>query len=273
MNICSAAMKVILLTGATDGIGLEAAKLLVAQGHHVLLHGRNPSKLQQVETLLSELGTGKVESFVSDLSSMSDVEAFAKAVTDKHDKLDVLINNAGVLKTPNVRTEEGLDVRFAVNTIAPYLLTKRLLPLIPKHGRVVNISSAAQSPVKLEALAGKGQLSDNEAYAQSKLAIMMWSYNMSLSHQDPVIVSVNPASLLGSKMVKEAYGIPGKDLSIGAEILRDAALSEKFEQASGKYFDNDAGEFGPPHPDAMNQKKSQEVVDAIDAILAGLGHN
>jgi NAD(P)-dependent dehydrogenase (short-subunit alcohol dehydrogenase family) len=273
MNISSAAMKVILLTGATDGIGLEAAKLLVAQGHHVLLHGRNPSKLQQVETLLSELGTGKVESFVSDLSSMSDVEAFAKAVTDKHDKLDVLINNAGVLKTPNVRTEEGLDVRFAVNTIAPYLLTKRLLPLIPKHGRVVNISSAAQSPVKLEALAGKGQLSDNEAYAQSKLAIMMWSYNMSLSHQDPVIVSVNPASLLGSKMVKEAYGIPGKDLSIGAEILRDAALSEKFEQASGKYFDNDAGEFGPPHPDAMNQKKSQEVVDAIDAILAGLGHN
>jgi NAD(P)-dependent dehydrogenase (short-subunit alcohol dehydrogenase family) len=272
MNICSATMKVILLTGATDGIGLEAAKLFVAQGHHVLLHGRNQSKLQQVETLLSELGTGKVESFVSDLSSMSDVEAFAKAVTDKHEKLDVLINNAGVLKTPNVRTEEGLDVRFAVNTIAPYLLTKRLLPLIPKHGRVVNISSAAQAPVNLDALTGKGQLSDNEAYAQSKLAITMWSYSMSLS-QDPVIVAVNPASLLGSKMVKEAYGIPGKDLSIGAEILRDAALSNKFERASGKYFDNDSGEFRPPHPDAMNKSKSQEVVDAIESVLAGLGHN
>jgi NAD(P)-dependent dehydrogenase (short-subunit alcohol dehydrogenase family) len=272
MNISGATMKVILLTGSTDGIGLEAAKLFVAQGHHVLLHGRNPSKLQQVETLLSELGTGKVDSFVSDLSSMSDVEAFAKAVTDKHEKLDVLINNAGVLKTANVRTEEGLDVRFAVNTIAPYLLTKKLLPLIPKHGRVVNVSSAAQAPVNLEALAGKGQLSDNEAYAQSKLAITMWSYSMSLS-QDPVIVAVNPASLLGSKMVKEAYGIPGKDLSIGAEIIRDAALSKNFERATGKYFDNDAGEFRPPHPDAMNKKKSQEVVDAIESVLAGLGHN
>jgi NAD(P)-dependent dehydrogenase (short-subunit alcohol dehydrogenase family) len=272
MNISSATMKVILLTGSTDGIGLEAAKLLVAQGHHVLLHGRNPSKLQQVETLLSELGTGKVDSFVSDLSSMSDVEAFAKAVTAKHGRLDVLINNAGVLKTPNVRTEEGLDVRFAVNTIAPYLLTKRLLPLIPKQGRVVNISSAAQAPVNLDALAGKGQLSDNEAYAQSKLAITMWSYTFSFS-QDPVIVTVNPASLLGSKMVKEAYRIPGKDLSIGAEIVRDAALSKRFEQASGKYFDNDSGDFRSPHPDAMNKKKSQEVVDAIESVLAGLGHN
>jgi NAD(P)-dependent dehydrogenase (short-subunit alcohol dehydrogenase family) len=272
MNISSATMKVILLTGSTDGIGLEAAKLLVAQGHHVLLHGRNPSKLQQVETMLSELGTGKVDSFVSDLSSMSDVEDFAKAVTGKHEKLDVLINNAGVLKTANVRTDEGLDVRFAVNTIAPYLLTKRLLPLIPKDGRVVNISSAAQAPVNLDALAGKGQLSDNEAYAQSKLAITMWSYSMSLS-QDPVIVAVNPASLLGSKMVKEAYGIPGKDLSIGADVTVDAALSKKFEQASGKYFDNDSGEFRPPHSDAMNKKKCQDVVDVIESVLAELGHN
>ena len=144
---------------------------------------------------------------------------------------------------------------------------------MPKHGRVINVSSAAQAPVNLEALTGAGHLSDSQAYAQSKLAITMWSYAMSLSH-DQVVVAVNPGSLLGSKMVKEAYGIPGKDMSIGAEILYQAALSsKKFERASGKYFVNDSGDFCQPHPHAMNKMKSQEVVESIEAVPSRLGYN
>ena len=84
-------------TGSTDGIGLETARMLVSLGHHVLLHRRNPAKLKEVEKTLSALPDGgRVESYVSDLSRMADVEALAKAVTEKHAKLDVLINNAGV---------------------------------------------------------------------------------------------------------------------------------------------------------------------------------
>ena len=87
--------KIILITGSTDGIGLETAKLLVNQGHHVLLHGRNPSKLEEVAMALSS-SSGQVESYVADLSLMANVEALAKSVLQKHSKLDVLINNAGV---------------------------------------------------------------------------------------------------------------------------------------------------------------------------------
>lgn len=265
--------KTILITGSTDGIGLETAKLLVAGGHNVLLHGRNPAKLAQVEKTLSAMAEGgSIETYMADLSNMADVETLASAVAQNHAKLDVLINNAGVFATPDPRTAEGLDIRFAVNTIAPFLLTQRLLPLLGKSGRVVNLSSAAQSPVNLEALAGKGQLSDGAAYAQSKLALTMWSrgLGLSLKNDGPVVVSVNPASMLGSKMVKEAFGVAGGDLAIGADILCRAALADEFATAGGLYFDNDSGRFAPPHPDALDPRKSAEVISVIETYLANL---
>jgi NAD(P)-dependent dehydrogenase (short-subunit alcohol dehydrogenase family) len=262
--------KTILITGSTDGIGLETARMLVSLGHNVLLHGRNPAKLEKVERTLSALPDGgRVESYVSDLSRMADVKALAKAVAEKHAKLDVLINNAGVYNAPDLITQDGLDVRFAVNTIAPYLLTQRLLPLLGASGRVINLSSAAQSPVDPEALVGRGKLSDGAAYAQSKLALTMWSRDMALSLKggDPAIIAVNPGSMLGSKMVKEAYGVVGGDLRIGAEILCRAALSDEFAAASGQYFDNDSGQFASPHPDALNSQKCEKIIRDIEAVL------
>lgn len=265
--------KIILITGSTDGIGRETAKMLVAQGHRVLLHGRNPSKLKEAEKILSALpGSGQIESYMADLSRMADVEKFADAVAQKHAKLDVLINNAGVYKTSDVRTRDGLDVRFAVNTMAPYLLTQRLLLLLGSSGRVVNLSSAAQSPVDIKALAGQGRLSDMEAYAQSKLALTAWSRDMALSLKEngPSIVAVNPGSLLGTKMVKEGFGVAGGDIRVGAKVLIRAALSDEFETASGQYFDNDSGRFASPHRHVSDSRKSKEIVHAIEAVLAGL---
>ncbi|NES21324.1 MAG: SDR family NAD(P)-dependent oxidoreductase, partial [Symploca sp. SIO3E6] len=174
--------KTILITGSTDGIGLATAKMLVSQGHQVLLHGRNPAKLKEVEKALAALtGGGQIEIYVADLSLIANVEAFAKAVVEKHNKLDVLINNAGVYNALNPVTQDGLDVRFAVNAIAPYLLTQRLLPLLGTSGRVINLSSAAQSTVNPKALIGQVSLSDGAAYAQSKLALTIWSRSLGLS--------------------------------------------------------------------------------------------
>lgn len=110
--------KTILITGSNDGIGLGTAKMLVSQGHHVLLHGRSPSKLEEAERTLSALpGDGQVESYVADLSLMANVETLAKAA-EKHAKLDVLINNAGVYNASSPVTQDGLDIRFAVNALA-----------------------------------------------------------------------------------------------------------------------------------------------------------
>ncbi len=130
--------KIILITGSTDGIGLETAKMLVADGHHVIVHGRNQEKVQNVEQSLIEINAGKVESIVADLSSPRAVKQMVAEIAERFGKLDVIINNAGVYATPNARTQDNLDVRFAVNTIAPYLLTKELLPLLGNTGRVVN---------------------------------------------------------------------------------------------------------------------------------------
>jgi len=264
--------KTILLTGATDGIGLATAKMLLKEDHHLLLHGRDPQKLHDVVSDLSSQFEGaEIESYVADLSNLADVKKLANAIKENHNKLDVLINNAGVLKTRQITTKDSLDVRFVVNTLAPYFLTQQLLPLMDSTGRIVNLSSAAQAPVSLEAMAGNVQLDDMGAYSQSKLAITMWSRIMAEKLSDgPMVVAVNPGSLLASKMVKEGFGIDGHDINIGADILNRAALSDEFENASGKYFDNDSGQFAPPHQDALDQQKSIEVVNAIEALLGKL---
>lgn len=269
--------RTILITGATDGIGLEAAKMLVALGHNILLHGRNPAKLDEVAKALSASPSGgQVESYVANLSHMAAVESLAQAVADKHTSLDVLINNAGVFKIAEPITPEGLDLRFVVNTIAPYLLTQRLLPLMGASGRVINLSSAAQAPVNLEAMTGQVRIADDfAAYAQSKLAITAWSRDLALRLQDdgPAIIAVNPGSLLGTKMVKEAFGAGRQDVSVGAEILTRAALSDEFASASGQYFDNDSGWFASPHPDALDPQKSAEIVRIIEAVLAKIAES
>lgn len=262
--------KTILLTGATDGIGFEAAKRFAETGHDLLVHGRSADKLERVMKALGELGGGgKLAAFRADLSDLSAVKALAESVAKERHRLDVLINNAGVFKTPNPQTASGYDIRFVVNTIAPYLLTKELLPLMNDQSRVINLSSAAQAPLDFAAFDGKKPMADGEAYAQSKLAITMWSAQLarSFGEEAPSFIAVNPASFLGSKMVKEAYGSEGKDIGIGAAILERAALSEDFAGRSGQYFDNDIGAWAAPHPDAKDEAKARRLIDAMDAML------
>lgn len=262
--------KIVLITGATDGIGLATAHRLAGRNCRLLLHGRNPEKLERAKQEVSTIIGDKVETYKADLSRMSEVVSLANDVSSNHSKLDVLINNAGVWNATQETTGDGLDVRFAVNTIAPYLLTQKLLPMMNHSGRVVNLSSAAQAPVDLRALSGSARLSAGAAYAQSKLALTMWSREMAQTIGDngPVIVSVNPGSMLGSKMVKQAFGVSGGDVGIGADILTRAALDEAFVGASGMYFDNDSGRFASPHPDGLDGRKSREVIAAIKSVLS-----
>ena len=256
--------KTILITGATDGIGLLTAQTLAAEGHRILLHGRNAAKLEAAAKTVG----GTTEQYIADLSKRADVDALAAAICKNHSQIDVVINNAGILKAPNPVTKEGSDIRFEVNTFAPYTLTRDLLPILAKDGRVVNLSSAAQAPVDLEALLGRKTLDDMGAYAQSKLALTIWSREMAKElPEGPVIVAVNPGSLLASKMVKEGFGIAGNDLSIGVNILREAALGASFAEASGKYFDNDSGQFAQPHSAALDAAHSADVMQAIQDVL------
>ncbi|SLN55928.1 SDR family NAD(P)-dependent oxidoreductase [Ruegeria meonggei] len=260
--------KTILITGSTDGIGLLTAKKLIAEGHNVLLHGRSMSKLESTTAAVG----GNAETYVADLRDLSAVRNLAENVRAKHDKLDVLINNAGVLKAPQAVLANGQDIRFVVNTLAPFLLTELLLPIIPADGRVVNLSSAAQAPVNINALRGNVSLADMEAYAQSKLAITIWTREWPKTLTDaPVMVAVNPGSLLASKMVKEGFGLAGNDMNIGADILIDAALGARFADMSGAYFDNDSGAFADPHAAALDENHSADVMNTIKDLISQTG--
>ena len=138
-----------------------------------------------------------------------------------------------------------------------------------EQGRVINLSSAAQSSVDIDALSGKKtDLDDFEAYAQSKLAITMWSRVLAdeLGSQGPAIIAVNPGSLLASKMVKDGFGVAGNDLNIGVDILCRLALGDEFADASGQYFDNDKGHIADPHSDALDAQKSEAVTNIVKSI-------
>ncbi|MEM7333108.1 MAG: SDR family NAD(P)-dependent oxidoreductase [Chloroflexota bacterium] len=270
--------KTILITGSTDGIGLETAKMLFGLGHTILLHGRNPAKLIKAENALAEMNkdgqiNGRVYQYVADFSDMTAVATMAKVISETHEHLDVLINNAGIFKTSTHVTKDGLDVRFAVNTLAPYLLTKRLMPKMGSTSRVVNLSSAAQATVNLNALTGQIRIDDQmTAYAQSKLGITMWSKAMadSVGVQGPLIISVNPGSYLGTKMVKEGFGMAGKSVEIGVDILTRLALADEFASAAGRYFDNDSGQFAISHPDLQNPQKLEALVRSIEETIEKL---
>lgn len=257
--------KTILMTGATDGIGLEASKRLAKLGHNVLLHGRNPTKLEAAAQQLAEAGGSQPETYIADLSDLDSVDRFAAAVVERHQHLDVLINNAGVLNAADPITGAGIDIRFMVNAVAPYRLTQQLLALFETSGRIINLSSAAQAPVDLAAFSSGAAISDMEAYAQSKLAITMWSRHLARQHGStgPSFVAVNPGSLLATKMVKDGFGVAGNDIGIGADILVRAATGDDFAAVSGQYFDNDSGQFAPPHADALDDAKVDSVVAEV----------
>jgi len=257
--------KTILITGATDGIGLLTAQKLAKAGHNVLLHGRSAKKLEKAAAHVG----GSPRTYRADLSKMGEVVALANAVGADHPQLDVLINNAGILKSPETQTEAGRDIRFDVNTLAPYILTKHLLPIIPAAGRIVNLSSAAQAPVDVGAMQSFRPMGDMDAYAQSKLAITIWSAAMAEDLPDgPAIIAVNPGSLLASKMVKEGFGVAGSDLTIGADILIAAALDPTFADASGNYYDNDNRRFAAPHNAAADARHVTAVMEALADLAA-----
>ncbi len=263
-------MKTILITGSTDGIGKLAAIKLAKDSHQIIVHGRSLEKLENtIFEIKEKTSNNKISGFVSDLSDFMSIQKMISEISNEFSSIDVLINNAGVFNSHIARNQDNLDVRFAVNYFAPYLLTNGLLSIL-KNGnspRIINLSSAAQGTVSIEALKGKETISAQEAYAQSKLAFTMWSFYLSQSFDFLNIIAVNPGSLLNTKMVQEAYGKYWSSADKGANILYELAVSEKHTESSGKYFDNDKGTFSNAHNDAYNQGKINQLISETNKIL------
>ncbi|WP_282148149.1 SDR family NAD(P)-dependent oxidoreductase [Algibacter lectus] len=266
--------KTIIVTGSTDGIGKLTALSFAEKGHTVYVHGRNKAK---VDTVVSEIKTKtnnqNIHGLVADFSDLEAVSELAVQIKKYIPKIDILINNAGIFKTKDVHNKKGLDIRMVVNYLAPYVLTNAILENIKQSEspRIINLSSAAQAPVSEAILTGQIQDSENSTYAQSKLALTMWSFNLAKQEPKITVIAVNPGSLLNTKMANEAYGQHWSSAEKGMDILLDLALSDDYKNDSGKYFDNDKGDpkgyFFPAHPDAYDEAKTKALLVLTNNII------
>jgi len=232
----------ILITGATDGLGRRVALDLAGKGATVLLHGRNPERLEAaLEDVREQTGNEKPGSYLADLSSLAEVRTLAEQVLSHYNRLDVLINNAGVIVEERRESEDGYELTFAVNYLAHFLLTSQLLPLLRGSAptRIVNVASAGQSPVDLSDVMLERGYDAMKAYTQSKLAQILFTFELAgrLSGTGVTVNALHPASLMDTKMVHETFGYTMSTVQEGADAAVRLAVSPELEGVTGRYFD------------------------------------
>jgi NAD(P)-dependent dehydrogenase (short-subunit alcohol dehydrogenase family) len=237
-----AAQATILVTGATDGLGRRVARELAAKGATVLLHGRNPERLEAtLEELMSQVGSEKANSYLADFSSLAAVRDLADRILSEHDRLDVLVNNAGIIVRERRESEDGYELTFAVNYLSHFLLTTLLLPLLKDSApvRIVNVASAGQSPVDFSNLMLERGYDAMKAYSQSKLAQVMFTFELAEHLRDTGVTvnALHPASLMDTKMVQSTFGYTMSTVEEGTEAVVRLAISPEIGGVTGRYFD------------------------------------
>ncbi len=233
---------VVLVTGATDGIGKQTAIELASRGARVIVHGRT---LPKAELAAEEIRRAAPDSLIdvcaADLSSLADVRRLGELLAVNHPRLDVLINNAGVYMHDRVLTVDGFETTFAVNHLAPFLLTLLLLPALSKsdQGRVVNVSSMAHSRGRLDFddLDSDRRFDAYQAYATSKLANILFSNELArrLAGTPVTSNSLHPG-VITTKLLMQGFGSTGASVKQGAATSVKLALEPDLSTTSGRYF-------------------------------------
>ena len=213
-------MPTTLITGATDGLGRALASELDARGHDIVVHGRSR---ERAEAVASEIGGAQI--VVADFARLDDVRALAEQARG----IDVLVNNAGIIAAERQLSEDGHELTFQVNHLAGFLLTLLVLP-----PRTVNVASVGQRPPDFGDLMMARGYDGYEAYAQSKLAQIMFTFELAGRRPDLVVNALHPATLMDTKMVHEWFGHARSTVADGVEAT--AALVER-DDLTGRYFD------------------------------------
>ena len=243
--------KNIIITGATDGIGLAAAKSIAKKGYHVSLVGRNPDKGKKaLEAIIEYSGNENLDFFECDLSLVANVKDLADRIKQKHSKIDVLLNNAGGANKTKQITSEGLEKTFATNQMNYFVLSTELLNILSESndGRIVNVASNAHigAEVDYENINSEKSFSAWTSYCVSKLMNIMFTYQLS-SMQDRVSVNVlhpgfvdtniagNEGNLI-KYIVKFGAKMFARTVDNGADSSIYLSTSDEVKGVSGKYF-------------------------------------
>lgn len=280
--------KVVLVTGATAGIGKETARGLARLGAHVLVSGRNPEKCEAVAAeLRASTGNASIEHLVADLSSMTEVRGLAAAVLARHERLDVLINNAGAINMAREVTVDGYERTFAANHLAYFLLANLLLPALERAAitraapsRIVNVSSEVHrgSPIDFDDLHAERGYFSFGVYGRSKLANLLFTRELA-RRVDPGKVTVNAlhpgivaSSFMGAK--PGTWGVLGRIANrflvsneVGARTSIYLATDPGVATVTGKYFKD--GREARPSRAAHDDEVARRLWE-VSAALVGL---
>jgi retinol dehydrogenase-14 len=232
-----------LVTGSTDGIGKETALELARRGATVILHGKNPGRCQQaLDEAVRVTRNRSLGCFAADLGSLQEVRRLAHDIVAQYDRLDVLINNAGIFMTSRVLSADGYEMTFAVNHLAPFLLTHMLLDLLKKSApsRVITVSSVShrRARLDLEDLQGEKHFTGYGAYALSKLGNVLFTSELAarLRGSGVTAMCLHPG-VIGTKLLREGFGgMSGGSVKLGAETPVFLASAPDPEGLTGKYF-------------------------------------
>jgi NAD(P)-dependent dehydrogenase (short-subunit alcohol dehydrogenase family) len=240
-------MRVILITGATDGLGRALAERLAQDGEELLIHGRDADRLARVADELAAASEGPApRTFLADLADLAEVRRLAAEVRDATDRLDVLVSNAGIGSgEPDGRDRrtsvDGYELRFAVNFLAGFVLTLELLPLLRASApaRVVNVASLGQYPLDFDDLMLERGYDGSRAYAQSKLAQIMAGFELAarVPANEVTVNSLHPATYMPTKMVLQEVGRQVDSIEDGVAATYRLVSDPALAGVTGAFFD------------------------------------
>jgi NAD(P)-dependent dehydrogenase (short-subunit alcohol dehydrogenase family) len=239
----------ILVTGSTDGLGRRVAEELAARGAEVLVHGRDPAKVDEAAREIGAAGA-----HVADFAALEEVRRLAGEVG----QLDTLVNNAGLVVRERRESTDGHELTFAVNYLSHFLLTRLLLDRLREPARIVNVSSIGQAPLDWEDLMLERGYDGYGAYAQSKLAQILFTFELAerLDVRQITVNALHPATLMDTKMARQTFGRARSSVEEGVEAVMRLVADPELDGVSCRYFDGlreSAAEGQAYDPDARRR--------------------
>jgi NAD(P)-dependent dehydrogenase (short-subunit alcohol dehydrogenase family) len=265
--------KVVIITGGGTGLGKAMALALAREGADIVLTARRIGPLEETAREVTALGC-RALAISTDVTDSQQVNRMVEQTLSQMGKLDVLINNAGIGSGAGERetSQDGYELRFAVNFLAGFLLTRLLLPLmmVSKAARIVNVSSLAQHAIDFEDLMLTRDYTGGRAYAQSKLAQIMFTFDLAREF-DPAMITANclhPATYMATTMVRQSGVTPISTVEEGAEAILNLAVSHELDGRSGEFYNG----LGPSRANAQAYDvRARERLRLLSMSLTGLG--
>ncbi|MFN3603929.1 MAG: SDR family NAD(P)-dependent oxidoreductase [Leptonema sp. (in: bacteria)] len=269
-------MKVILLTGATDGIGKALINPLLELGYKVLIHGRSSEKVDALVSEYQKKSNSNIEGYVADLGNFKEVQQMCEMILENQNQIDVILHNAGTYEKKLILNADDIEKTFAVNFVSNLLIDEKLFPLLNKnlnqrkekdeYIKIIFVSSIAHKSgiYNFSEWIRPKVYNGYYAYANSKMAQIMYGYYLSREwgKYNILVNSLHPG-VINTKILKENFGVEGASVLSGIQTPLYLVTTE--EKHTGKYFNNQREDQSSP--ETYNQDFQKELYTKTKELI------